>query len=161
MIWLLLSAPVAASNTSESDVGSCVALAITVDGIAAAEQKSILLTLSDLQAFKNVSFVTSTPWTQGDQEFMGVWMADLLQDLDVTEGTVTLTALNDYSVSLPVSDFESGGAMLAFKRNGAFLSPRKKGPFWIVWNYDSDPAFRTETIYSKSIWQLDRISVSQ
>jgi hypothetical protein len=48
--------------------------------------------------------------------------------------------------------------MIAYARNGEPMSLREKGPFWLVYNYDADPAFRTETVYSRSIWQLDRIT---
>jgi len=41
------------------------------------------------------------------------------------------------------------------------MSAREKGPVWLVYNYDSDPAFRTETVYSRSVWQLDRITISR
>ena len=33
----------------------------------------------------------------------------------------------------------------------------EKSPFGVIHPYDSDPKFRTETIYSRSIWQLTRI----
>jgi hypothetical protein len=33
------------------------------------------------------------------------------------------------------------------------------GPFWLVYNYDANPEFRTELIYARSIWQLARITV--
>ena len=39
------------------------------------------------------------------------------------------------------------------------MSVREKGPLWIVYPYDSNIAFQTETIYARSIWQLDRISI--
>jgi hypothetical protein len=49
--------------------------------------------------------------------------------------------------------------MIAFRMNGAPMSVRDKGPLWIVYPYDSDPRFQTEIIYSRSIWQLDRLEV--
>jgi hypothetical protein len=38
--------------------------------------------------------------------------------------------------------------------NGAPLSRREKGPYWLVYPYDSDPIFQSETVYTRSIWQL-------
>ncbi len=44
--------------------------------------------------------------------------------------------------------------------NGETMPVRRKGPLWIVYPYDSDEAYRSEAIYSRSIWQLDRIEVT-
>jgi hypothetical protein len=52
------------------------------------------------------------------------------------------------------------GALVSYLRNGAPMTLRDKGPVWLVYNYDSDPAYRTEVIYANSIWQLDRIEIT-
>ena len=36
---------------------------------------------------------------------------------------------------------------------------RDKGPLWIIYPYDQNTDYQTEVIYSRSIWQLDRIEV--
>jgi len=41
------------------------------------------------------------------------------------------------------------------------MSVREKGPLWVIYPYDSDAKFRTEVIYSRSIWQLDRLAIVQ
>ncbi len=106
-------------------------------------------------------FETTTIWTQGSQRFDGVWLADLLADFGVSEGMLQIQAINDYWVEIPMREVKRGDALLAFKRNGEPMTAREKGPVWLVYNYDSDPAFRTETIYSRSVWQLDRITISR
>jgi hypothetical protein len=53
----------------------------------------------------------------------------------------------------------TGGPIVAFARNGAPMPLRDKGPLWIVYPYDSNPDYQSELIYSRSIWQLDRIEV--
>ncbi|RYH00603.1 oxidoreductase, partial [Salipiger sp. IMCC34102] len=40
------------------------------------------------------------------------------------------------------------------------MQVRDKGPLWIVYPYDDTPEYRSEVIYSRSIWQLDRIEVA-
>jgi len=42
-----------------------------------------------------------------------------------------------------------------------FEGLREKGPLWVIYPYDSDAKFRTEVIYSRSIWQLDRLAIVQ
>jgi len=95
------------------------------------------------------------------QKFEGVWLYDVLESYNATGGMLELEAINDYLVEIPLSEIEKGRALLAHTRNGKPMSAREKGPVWLVYNYDSDPAFRTETVYSRSVWQLDRITISR
>lgn len=37
------------------------------------------------------------------------------------------------------------------------MSVRDKGPLWVIYPYDSDPALQSEVTYARSIWQLVRI----
>lgn len=104
-------------------------------------------------------FETSTIWTEGMQRFRGVRMVDLLAHLGVTDGQLQLTAANDYSIEIDVESFRPDGAILAYERNGAPMTLRSKGPLWLVYPYDSSPEFRSEVIYSNSIWQLDRMAL--
>ncbi len=102
---------------------------------------------------------TTTIWTEGIQTFTGVSLHAFLQEVGVTEGTLKATAVNDYAVEVPVEDAVEGGPIIAYLSNGEQMSLREKGPLWIVYPYDSDPKYQTEVIYSRSIWQLDRIEV--
>ena len=70
-------------------------------------------------------------------------------------------AVNNYSVPIPVADAVEGGPLLAFEINGAAMSIRDKGPLWIVYPYDSKTDYQSETIYSRSIWQLNRLQIAQ
>ncbi|QPM89726.1 molybdopterin-dependent oxidoreductase [Pseudooceanicola algae] len=117
------------------------------------------MTADDLAALPVSKFETETIWTEGVQQFLGVRMVDLLAHFDIDEGTLQLTAANDYSITLPVDSFRADGAVLAYERNGAPMTLRSKGPLWLVYPYDSSSDFQTEVIYSNSIWQLDRISL--
>ncbi|MBB4020315.1 MULTISPECIES: molybdopterin-dependent oxidoreductase [Actibacterium] len=115
--------------------------------------------LEDLQALPASSFQTTTIWTEGAQTFRGVSLKALLESLDVTEGVIHATAINDYSVTIPMTDATADGPIIAYAANDAPMSRRGKGPLWIVYPYDSDLKFQTETIYSRSIWQLDRLTI--
>ena len=112
-----------------------------------------------LRALPSESFETSTIWTDGASTFEGVPLAALMADLGVEEGTLRATAINDYTVEIPVADALEDGPIVAYARDGAPMSVRDKGPLWVVYPYDADEAFRSETVYGRSIWQLDRIEV--
>ncbi|MBF9046420.1 oxidoreductase [Rhodobacterales bacterium LSUCC0031] len=117
------------------------------------------LDLALLEAMGSVVVETSTIWTDGVQTFEGVELASLLATLGA-EGTVLRAiAHNDYAVDIPVSDAVAGGPVVAYMRNGAPMSMRDKGPLWIIYPFDSSPEYQSELIYSRSIWQLDRIEV--
>lgn len=115
--------------------------------------------LDMLKAMGEVTFQTSTPWTEGVQSFTGVPLDALLQSVGVTEGTLTATAINDYAAEIPVSDAVAGGPILAYLQNGNPMSVREKGPLWVVYPYDAKDDYQAEVIYSRSIWQLSSIDV--
>ncbi|MCI5097536.1 MAG: molybdopterin-dependent oxidoreductase [Rhodobacteraceae bacterium] len=102
---------------------------------------------------------TTTIWTEGEQVFLGVSLADLLQRVEATGNKMDAYAINDYNTEIPMSDAVNGGPIVAYMRNGAEMSVRNKGPLWVVYPYDDDPKYMSEQIYSRSIWQLDRIKV--
>lgn len=119
------------------------------------------LDLTGLRTLPQDEFVTETIWTDGPQTFTGVRMTEILNLLGTTEGTMTLIAANDYQITIPIADFTDDGALLAYERNGSPMTLRDKGPIWLVYPYDADPKFRTEVTYANSIWQLDRISITE
>jgi hypothetical protein len=130
-------------------------IAVTNDTDAAVFDREMLADMDP------VTFETTTIWTDGVQEFTGVSLATLLETLGVDGGTLRATAINDYAIEIPVSDAVDGGPIVAYSRNGAPMTLRDKGPLWIVYPYDANPEYQSEQTYSRSIWQLDRIDVTE
>lgn len=116
--------------------------------------------LAMLKALPSQTFETTTVWTEGPQQFEGVTLNALLNAIEASGATLIASAINDYAVEIPVSDAVENGPILAYHLNGETMSVRNKGPLWIVYPYDQDTTYQTETIYARSIWQLDRIEVS-
>jgi hypothetical protein len=112
-----------------------------------------------LEAMPATEFTTETIWTEGQQTFRGVSLHDFLETVGATGNALSAQAINDYAVTVPISDAVEGGPIIAYELNGSPMSRRDKGPLWIVYPYDSSADYRTEVIYSRSIWQLDRITV--
>jgi hypothetical protein len=113
--------------------------------------------LEMLRALDSTEIKTTTIWTDGTQLFEGVALDVLVKRLGIEGGTLRATAINDYSVEIPVSDAVAGGPIIAYALNGEAMSIRDKGPLWIIYPYDSSSEYRSEVVYSRSIWQLDRI----
>jgi NAD+ synthetase len=86
-------------------------------------------------------------------------LRDVLASVKAQGSQLKATALNDYKVSLPVSDSLRFDVVLALRINGELISVRNKGPLFVVYPYDSDEELRSTLYYSRSIWQLKTIEV--
>ena len=126
---------------------------------SSSESDTVAFSLVDLDALEQVTFSTTTIWTDGEVTFSGVPLKALLSAHDTTGSTVEMVALNDYKVSMPLSMLEDNAPIVATRMNGETMSVREKGPYWVVFPYDRDPKYRTETTYAFSIWQLNRLKV--
>jgi hypothetical protein len=115
---------------------------------------------AELEGLPQHSFTTSTIWTAGRPTFSGPPLVDVLSSARISQGSVELVAINDYRVSINLEDLAERVPILATRIDGRPFSRREKGPLWLVYPYDHDPAFRSETIYARSIWQVIRIEVS-
>ncbi|QFT94001.1 Oxidoreductase molybdopterin binding domain protein [Roseovarius sp. THAF9] len=117
--------------------------------------------LEMLRALGESEIKTDTIWTPGDHVFTGVRLKTLLDHLGAEGSTIEATAINDYSVTIPMSDATEGGPIVAYAMDGKELSRRDKGPLWVIYPFSSSSDYRTEVIYSRSIWQLDRITIKE
>ncbi|MCA0919815.1 oxidoreductase [Pseudooceanicola nanhaiensis] len=113
-----------------------------------------------LEALDPVTFTTTTIWTEGPQEFTGVSLKTLMETVGAEAASLSATAVNDYAVKIPDSDWVDGGPIVAFLQNGASMSLREKGPLWVVYPFDDNAKYQNEVTYSRAIWQLDRIEVA-
>ena len=134
-------------------------LSISGEIVETADAYVLSLDLADLRTLPETTFETSTIWTDGVHTFTGVALVDLMTELGVEDGTLVATAINDYAVEIPVSDAIEGGPIIACLMDGNEMRVRDKGPLWVIYPYDSDADYRTEVIYSRSIWQLDRLEI--
>ncbi|MDE2385091.1 MAG: molybdopterin-dependent oxidoreductase [Alphaproteobacteria bacterium] len=112
-----------------------------------------------LKAMPAVTFKTATNWTKGETTFTGVSLKALLAAVGAKGKNLHSIALNDYAVDIPVADAVDGGPIVAYLMDGKPMSPRDKGPLWVVYPFDSNAAYKTEEVYSRAIWQLSRIDV--
>lgn len=127
--------------------------------LSAPQRAPIALSLAELDAMRQVSVETSTIWTSGVHRFTGVPLWALLERAGAEGGSLRMTALNDYSIEMPIDAVSPDVPLVATRMDGAAMPVRDKGPFWLVFPYDADPAYQTETTYARSIWQLVEITV--
>ena len=121
---------------------------------------TVALDRATLEAMPATEFETTTVWQEGTLRFTGVPLKDVLALVGAEDASeIAAIALNDYQVTIPVASIEDTVPIVAYLTNGETMSPRDKGPLWIVYPYDSDAKYRNEVTYSRSIWQLDRLTV--
>jgi hypothetical protein len=162
--------------------GACLLALVGVSASASAEtlpapQGEVILTVSgaitttngdgvfaldaDLMAtLPQHEFATSTIWTEGTTTYSGVLLRDLLAAAGATGATVKLTALNDYQITMPAADALEDGPLLAYLADGKTMPTRDKGPVWLIYPFDDVAAYRSEQTYARSIWQLNRIEIT-
>lgn len=86
-------------------------------------------------------------------------MKKLMDYVGAKGSIVKVTALNDYTTVIPLSDFNKYNVILALKINGEYMRVRDKGPLFIVYPYDSKPELNNQVYYSRSAWQVSRMSI--
>ena len=114
---------------------------------------------ADLMALPQVTFATSTIWTNAIAQFSGPSLDSVLEAAGAADGDIRMTAINDYKVDLPRTWVEPASPIIATRIDGAPFGIREKGPLWLVFPFDSDDRFQTEEVYSFSIWQLTQIQI--
>jgi hypothetical protein len=165
LLWSVLSVLCASLGSAWAEGGEASERPALLEVVADFDQdgtpETHRFTQGALAALGEESFTTSTIWTEGPQQFTGLRLHRLLQRLGAQAGSqITLVAANDYQITMPAAAVTPDGALLAYLRNGAPMSLREKGPVWLVYPYDSSDEFRSEVIYSRSVWQLAQIIVT-
>lgn len=154
VVTLAMGIRAAEAGTQSSDQE--VVLTITAPNLPAAGKT---YTMAELKALPQTGFTTSTVWTEGKHRFDGVALSELLADSGAKGDTISAIALNDYAITLPTADVEAAVPIVALAMDGQAMSRRTKGPLWVVYPYDSDPKYQSETVYGRSIWQLLSLAV--
>ncbi len=112
-----------------------------------------------LKALPVSTFKTATIWTPAVSSFSGVSLKTLLAAVGATGNNLHSIAINDYAVEIPAADAVEDGPIVAYAMDDKPMSVRDKGPLWVIYPFDSKPVYKSEVIYSRSIWQLAKIEV--
>lgn len=134
---------------------------LTVSGKIARPNRGgeAVFTRADLERLGLTTLRTSTAWTEGVREFEGVLLCDVLDAVGADGDVLEAHALNDYYVEIPADDCRKYPVLLAMRQDGRELTPRDRGPLWIVYPRDAFPELKREIINSRWVWQLDRLTV--
>ena len=117
--------------------------------------------LAMLKALPGRSGAMETPWTEGQTRFEGPLLRSLLKAVGAHGRTLRITALNDYSAEVPIEDATEFDTMLAVAMNGEAMSIRDKGPIFMIYPFDTNPELYNEKYFSRSVWQIKAIEVTE
>lgn len=133
-------------------VSGTIGVSNTEDGTAAFDREM-------LYALGLTEISTTTPWTDGVQTFSGVLARDVFARVKAEGATVMASALNDYTVEVPMDDFQAYDVLLATEMNGEEMRVSDKGPIWIVYPRDNEPALQDRRLHDRWVWQLKALHV--
>lgn len=118
-----------------------------------------LFDMEMLAALPQHSITQTTPWYPGPRKFSGPLLRDVLAAAGAEGRSVEAVALNDYKVTIPMSDLQQHAVLLARLIDDQPMSLRDKGPLFIVYPFASDASLRSSIYYSRSAWQLKLLEV--
>lgn len=151
-------------------VGVSLALAMTGPAVSEHAYQDMLqvflkdgrlqsFSLKDLESFPQITFTSFSPWTEGVHEFTGIPLKSFVEQFDPSFTQIELTARDNYQVTFAAEDLMDTWPILAIYMNGDPISPRTKGPFWVVFPFDDYPELQREDLYARSIWQVQHLKI--
>lgn len=155
LVALLAAAPAAALDVPKGRV------ILTISGAVAQPNRegSAVFDLSMLEGLGGRRVTMETPWTQGEVEFSGPFLREVLKAAGADGSRLIIRALNGYSAELPISDARDIDTILATRLDGKIMTVRTKGPSMLVYPFDQDRALYNEKYFARSVWQIGEIEV--
>jgi hypothetical protein len=131
---------------------------LVVDG-KTADGKPTAFDLALLKTLPAITLTTATPWSEGENQFEGVRLRDLLERLGGRGTAVIASAVDEYHIAIPMADIEDYDVIVAYGMNSQPLPPDDKGPLWIIYPFSAHSGLQKDLYFSRSVWQLNRLTV--
>ncbi|MEP6721274.1 MAG: oxidoreductase [Variovorax sp.] len=157
----LPSPPSQGTSPSAGGLASPASLSPRLSASAATEIRAgeaDWLTQAQILALPVSVIVTATDWTPVSR-FEGPLLSEVLKLKASPAQTLRVYALNDYAITIPVSDLEKYAPILAHTRNGVRMKRGDFGPLFIVYPRDQRPELRAPSMAARMAWQACRIDV--
>lgn len=105
------------------------------------------------------SITTATTWTPRST-FTGPLLADILKTVSAYGSEVEIHTLDDYTYTVPVSDCDRYGVVVAYSMNGRRLKISDFGPLFLIYPRDAFPDELMGALGdSKFVWQIKALIV--
>jgi len=112
-----------------------------------------------LERLTQLSVNTRTPWYAESRKFSGPLLRDVLAAAGADGQTLRAIALNDYRVDIPMDDVRRHDVIVARLLDDKPMSVREKGPLFVMYPFDTQPALRNAVYFSRCVWQLQALEV--
>jgi len=112
-----------------------------------------------LEALPQTTLAVDTPWYPRKVSFRGPLLRDVLAAAGAGGTRITAVAINDYAAEIPFDDALRHDTVLALRLNGKLMSPRDKGPLFMIYPYGEFPPEEVQKYYGRSVWQVDMLKV--
>lgn len=142
------------SAFASAEVGDKIILTVT----GKPTTNEVQLSDAMLAKLPQKSMTVQTPWYPTPQTFEGPLLRDVLKLAGIKSGQIRLVALNDYTITIPVSDAFEYDVIVARLLNGKTMSVREKGPLFVVYPFHNHEELRKTDYYRRCSWQLRSIS---
>lgn len=116
-------------------------------------------TEDDLMALPHATINTENEFVDAKTSFRGPLGRELLAMAGAGGSTVVLTAVNDYSVEVPIDDFMKYDVIFAMTANGERFSRRDKGPIWVIYPMSDFTELQDPVYNARLIWQLVKVEI--
>lgn len=105
-------------------------------------KKSFIFSFNELNQLPRTVVRTKTIWTS-TSDFTGPLIRDILSYVGVNSSAkaVEVRTIDNFVVTIPISDFNRWEVVLAYSRDGQRLKTKTKGPLWIIYPVDK---YKTE-----------------
>ena len=155
MLWTLFFGLFLCSTLAFAQaINSNVILTVT----GKSTKPEVQLTEAMLAAMPQQIFTMPTAWYPTEQTFEGPLLRDVLKLAGIQSGNIKLRSLNEYTISIPVSDALQYDVIIARKRNGQLMTIRDKGPLFVIYPFHQHENLRRIEYYRRCSWQLRSIA---
>jgi hypothetical protein len=150
-----------------------VVLSLLLPAMAPAAERTVLklytvgattptrsFTLAQLKMLPAATIETDLPESlqiRGHHVWTGVPLEAVAGLLGGDAVTLRLTALNDYSITIPLDDIRTYKPVLAYNRDGQDITIRDKGPLIVIYPFGRYPQLEQQVYLNRTIWQVGEI----
>lgn len=135
---------------------------IGVSNVPGADGNQVEMDLATLESLRLVEYTVLDHQATGETaSFRGILISDLLDVLAVPAEATTFhaTALDDYSIDIPIEDFRDYAVILASQMNEAYIPVTNFGPIRVIYPYHVHPDLEGPVYDPRWIWNVATIEV--
>ncbi|WP_306257445.1 molybdopterin-dependent oxidoreductase [Pararhizobium sp. IMCC21322] len=123
---------------------------------------TIDVSVAELEAIGLMRVTTVSPWEKGELVFEGILFRDFLKKVGLDDAEeVLVRATDNYTQTIPRSDWTDGPLLLATRQNGKPLTLRTQGPVRLVYPILDHPEYDTPVHKRRWVWAITSIEHMQ